>query len=130
VTTNTSSSSDTFTNFAWQVAASYMLTGEKNSFRAIRPNRPFSPSTGGWGALQVAARAGQLTVDSGILPIYSNPDIWSRQSTTFGASLNWILNENLKLTLQYDYTSFLGGAPEGGNAPDNNAITTQVQLSF
>ncbi len=130
VTTNTSNYDDTFTNFAWQVAASYMLTGEKNSFRAIRPNRPFSPSTGGWGALQLAARAGQLTVDSGIFPLYSNPDIWSRQSTTFGASLNWILNENLKLTLQYDYTSFLGGAPDGGNAPDNNAITTQVQLSF
>jgi phosphate-selective porin OprO/OprP len=130
VATNTSSQSDTFTNFAWQVAASYMLTGEKNSFRAIRPKRPFNPSSGGWGALQVAARAGQLTVDDGIFPVYSNPGIWSRQSTTVGAALNWILNENLKLTLQYDYTSFLGGAPDGGNAPDNNAITTQVQLSF
>jgi len=130
VTTNTQSLSDTFTNFAWQVAASYMLTGEKNSFRAIKPKRPFNPSTGGWGALQVAARAGQLTVDDGIFPVYSDPNIWARQSTTFGASLNWILNENVKLTLQYDYTSFLGGAPDGADAPDNSAITTQVQLSF
>jgi len=129
--TNTNSTTENFTNFAWQVAASYMLTGEKNSFRAIRPKRPFSPSTGGWGALQVAARAGQLNVDDGIFAAgYSDPNIWSRQSTTFGAALNWILNENIKLTLQYDYTSFLGGAPEGANAPDNNAITTQVQLSF
>lgn len=128
--TNANSYSENFTNFAWQVAASYMLTGEKNSFRAIKPNRPFNPSTGGWGALQVAARAGQLTVDDGIFPVYANPGIWSRQSTTVGASLNWILNENLKLTLQYDYTSFLGGAADGGNAPDNNAITTQLQLSF
>ena len=129
--TNNSTTTENFTNFAWQVAASYMLTGEKNSFRAIKPKRPFNPSTGAWGALQVAVRAGQLSVDDGIFAAgYSDPSIWSRESTTVGAALNWILNENVKLTLQYDYTSFLGGAPDGGNAPDNNAITTQVQLSF
>ena len=129
--TNNSTSTENFTNFAWQVAASYMLTGEKNSFRAIKPKRPFNPSTGAWGALQVAVRAGQLSVDDGIFVAgYSDPSIWSRESTTVGAALNWILNENVKLTLQYDYTSFLGGAADGGNAPDNNAITTQVQLSF
>ena len=129
--TNNSTTTENFTNFAWQVAASYMLTGEKNSFRAIKPKRPFNPSTGAWGALQVAVRAGQLSVDDGIFAAgYSDPSIWSRESTTVGAALNWILNENVKLTLQYDYTSFLGGAPDGGNAPENNAITTQVQLSF
>lgn len=128
--TNVQSVTENFTNFAWQIAASYILTGEKNSFKLIKPKRPFQPSNGGWGALQIAARAGQLSLDDGIFPLYANQDIWSRQSTTFGASLNWILNENVKLTLQYDYTSFLGGAPEGTDAPDNNAITTQVQLSF
>lgn len=129
--TNNSTITENFTNFAWQVAASYMLTGEKNSLKAIKPKRPFNPSTGGLGALQIAARAGQLTADDGIFAAgYSDPNIWARQSTTFGAALNWILNDNIKLTLQYDYTSFLGGAPDGANAPDNNAITTQLQLSF
>lgn len=117
-------------DFGWQVAASYVLTGEDNSFRAIRPKRVFNPSAGTWGAVQVAARVGQLTVDSNTFPIYANPDTSSRETTTFGVGLNWILNENVKLTLQYDYTTFLGGAPNGGNAPENNAITTQVQLFF
>ena len=117
-------------DFAWQVAASYVLTGEDNSYRAIKPKRPLNPSAGEWGAWQVAARAGQLSVDGATFPTYANPDTSARESTTFGVALNWILNDNVKVSLEYDYTSFLGGAPDGGNAPDNNAITTQVQLSF
>jgi phosphate-selective porin OprO/OprP len=129
--TNNSATTENFTNFAWQVAASYMLTGEKNSFRAIKPKRPFNPSTGAWGALQVAVRAGQLSVDDGIFAAgYSDPSIWSRESTTVGAALNWILNENVKLTLQYDYTSFIGGAANDTDRPDANAITTQFQAYF
>ena len=121
---------ENLTNFGWQIASSYMLTGEENSFRAISPRRKFSPSTGGWGALQLTARVGQLTVDSNAFPIYADPNTQAESSTTFGTGLNWILNENTKLTLQYDYTRFIGGAAGGQNRPDNNAITTQFQVYF
>ena len=121
---------ENLTNFGWQIAASYMITGEENSFRAISPRRKFSPSTGGWGALQLTARVGQLTVDSNAFPIYADPNTQAESSTTFGTGLNWILNENTKLTLQYDYTRFIGGAAGGQNRPDNNAITTQFQVYF
>jgi phosphate-selective porin OprO/OprP len=134
---NTTSNSTTIqeystnlTNFGWQIAASYMLTGEDNAFRAISPRRKFSPSTGGWGALQLTARVGQLTVDSNAFPIYADANTQAEQSTTFGTGLNWILNDNMKLTLQYDYTSFIGGAANDGNRPDANAITTQFQAYF
>ena len=122
--------SENLTNFGWQIAASYMLTGEENAFRAISPRRKFSPSTGGWGALQLTARVGQLTVDSNAFPIYADPNTQAEQSTTFGTGLNWILNDNTKLTLQYDYTSFIGGAVDETNRPDANAITTQFQVYF
>jgi phosphate-selective porin OprO/OprP len=122
--------SENLTNFGWQIAASYMLTGEDNAFRAISPRRKFSPSTGGWGALQLTARVGQLTVDSNAFPIYADPNTQAERSTTFGTGLNWILNDNAKLTLQYDYTSFIGGAANDGNRPDANAITTQFQTYF
>jgi phosphate-selective porin OprO/OprP len=128
--TTTREYSTDLTNFGWQIAASYMLTGEDNSFRAISPRRKFSPSTGGWGALQLAARVGQLTVDSNAFPIYADPNTQAERSTTFGAGLNWILNDNAKVTLQYDYTSFIGGAANDGNRPDANAITTQFQAYF
>ena len=128
--TTTREYSTDLTNFGWQIAASYMLTGEENSFRAISPRRKFSPSTGGWGALQLTARVGQLAVDSNAFPIYADPNTQAEQSTTFGAGLNWILNDNAKVTLQYDYTSFIGGAANDGNRPDANAITTQFQAYF
>lgn len=129
-TTTIQEYSTNLTNFGWQIAASYMLTGEENSFRAISPRRKFSPSTGGWGALQLTARVGQLTVDSNAFPIYADPNTQAEQSTTFGTGLNWILNDNAKLTLQYDYTSFIGGAANGADRPDANAITSQFQVYF
>lgn len=122
--------SENLTNFGWQIAASYMLTGEENSLKAISPRRKFSPSTGGWGALQLTARVGQLTVDSNAFPIYADSSTQAERSTTIGTGINWILNDNTKLTLQYDFTSFLGGAANGANRPDANAITTQFQVYF
>lgn len=118
------------TNFGWQVAGSFFLTGEKNSFRAVSPRRDFQPSNGGWGALQLTARAGQLQIDSAAFPVFADPDTQASQSTTFGTGLNWLLSENIKLTLQYDFTSFRGGAPGGSDRPESNAITTQFQMYF
>jgi phosphate-selective porin OprO/OprP len=69
-------------------------------------------------------------VDSNAFPIYADANTQAEQSTTFGTGLNWILNDNMKLTLQYDYTSFVGGAANGANRPDANAITTQFQAYF
>lgn len=117
-------------DFGWQVAASYVLTGEENSFRAIKPRRVFNPSSGGWGAVQVAVRAGQLSVDNETFPVFADPNTQAQESATVGAAVNWILNENLKFTLGYDWTSFVGGAPNGANAPVNHVVTTQLQLAF
>ena len=122
--------STNLTNFGWQVAASWVLTGEDNSFGAIAPRLIFDPSNGGWGALQIAARVGQLTIDPAAFPIYANPATQASQSTTIGIGLNWILNENIKLTLEYDFTSFVGGGAGGGNRPEANAITSQFQMFF
>jgi phosphate-selective porin OprO/OprP len=122
--------SENLTNFSWQVAASYMLTGEDNSFRAISPRRKFSPATGGWGALQLAARVAGTHIDSGAFPVYADPNTQAERATTLGVALNWILNDNVKLSLEYDYTGFIGGAPNGGDRPDSNAITSQFQFYF
>src|SRR5205814_1507896 len=54
---------ETVHNRAWQVAASWFLTGEKNSFSPVKPLRPVNFAEGGWGALELAARYGELTLD-------------------------------------------------------------------
>ncbi len=47
-------------NEAWQVAASFVLTGEKAAFTAVTPAKPFDPAKGQWGAFELAARVHQL----------------------------------------------------------------------
>jgi phosphate-selective porin OprO and OprP len=43
--------------------------------------------------------------------------------------VNWYLNRDVKLMLDYDQTRFHDGAP-GGDRPTEHAIMTRVQLVF
>ncbi|HSD69832.1 MAG TPA: porin, partial [Woeseiaceae bacterium] len=47
---------------AWQLAASYFLTGEEAAFRGFQPNTRFSRADGTWGALEVVARLQSLSI--------------------------------------------------------------------
>ncbi len=125
-----------FNNSAWQVEGSYFLTGEENSFKAtslkhVVPVRPFSLGGGGWGALELVARVGQLTLDDAAFPLYASSTS-ARQATSWGAGVNWYLNSNLKLNLDFESTSFRGGssAAASATANDEHAILSRVQFSF
>ena len=52
-----------FDNDAWQVALSYVLTGENASYQGVVPREDFAPGEGGWGAWEVAARYHELDLD-------------------------------------------------------------------
>ncbi len=117
-------------NTAWQVAASYFLTGEENSFGPVAPARPFKPgSGGGWGALELAARVGQLDVDDGAFPLLANPASAAERATAWGVGLNWILNKNFRVSLNYEQTEFEGGSTQFLEEGEK-AILTRAQLTF
>jgi len=115
---------------AWQVAASYFLTGEENSFKAVTPKKPFSPVNGGWGAWEIAARVGELDVDDDAFPIYASPTASATKAFSWGVGLNWHLNKNVKVNLNYDQTDFKGGAATDLLAKGEKAIFTRAQISF
>jgi phosphate-selective porin len=50
-------------NDAWQVAASYLLTGEDSSFKGVKPKRNFDLSSGGWGAWEIVGRYSEQNID-------------------------------------------------------------------
>ena len=51
-------------NDAWQIAASWLLTGEDASYQGVKPNRPFSAGAdGGWGAVELLARYQENNID-------------------------------------------------------------------
>src|SRR5581483_4869961 len=88
-------------NSAWQASASYLLTGEKNSYGSVSPIRPFDPPSGKWGAFEIAARYSVLTVDPDAFPTFSDPALSAREARAVAAGLNWYLNKTVKFMLEY-----------------------------
>lgn len=118
-------------NSAWQVAASWVLTGENASYRGVRPAKNFDPGNGGWGAFELAARYGELDIDAAAFPLFANPAVSATKARSAGIGLNWYLNRNVKVVLNYNWTGFDGpvAAPDIASK-DEHAIFTRVQLSF
>lgn len=121
---------------AWQVAGSWVLTGEDASFTGVIPRRPFNPREGTWGAVQLALRYSRLDVDEKAFPLYSNPQTSARSAREWSVGLNWYLNRNLRLATSFSHTEFEGGGGAGANAPaavtrnDENVLFTRIQLAF
>ncbi len=121
---------------AWEVAASWLLTGEDASFGTVVPRHPFSLSQGGWGAWQLVARYSQLDIDPAAFPLYSDPRTSARSAQEWSAGLNWYLNRNVKFALSFSHTAFKGGGGSGSGAPaavtrqSEEVLFTRVQLAF
>ena len=43
--------------------------------------------------------------------------------------MNWYLNQNYKWSINYDVTSFEGGAADGADRPDEKALFTRFALN-
>jgi phosphate-selective porin OprO/OprP len=118
-------------NTAWQLTGSWVLTGEDGSYRGVvKPSHPFALDGEGWGAFELVARYGGLDIDDDAFPVYADPSVSVRSSRAWGLGLNWYLNSNLKLVLNYTDASFEGGAPLGADRPDEEAIFSRLQVSF
>jgi phosphate-selective porin OprO/OprP len=119
------------TNSAWSVTGSWLVTGEDATYGNVRPKSYYVPTAGTWGALQLVARFNRLDIDDAAFAGgFADPAKSVRRASAWGAGLNWIWNDNLKYVLDYERTSFAGGAPEGADRPTENSIQTRLQLSF
>lgn len=127
-------------NNAWQVAASYVLTGEELKYRSgypawqngigLKPAKDFDPFKGKWGAWQVAARYNQLNEDNGAFNGFANINSSARRASSWEVGLNWYLNSNVSATLDYAQTHFNGGAAGGSNRDTENVVQSRVQVAF
>jgi len=140
------------TDQAWNVTASYMLTGEENVFlrQGVKPRHPFDPAAGSWGALQLAARWSRIDFDNGVFentgtaakPVYpfADPRLSVSAASTWALGVNWWLNPNVKLMADYSQTRYDGGdgvltaAGKLGttvrNLETEKVFSTRVQLGF
>lgn len=114
---------------AWQGVGSFFLTGEKNSFRSPAPKKPFDLKEGGFGAVELVARYGQLDLDEASFPTYATPTSSVQQAQSLGVGVNWHFTRAVKVGLNYERTTFTGGAATG-DRPAENAVIGRFQTSF
>jgi phosphate-selective porin OprO/OprP len=125
-----------FNNTAWQAEASYFVTGEENSFKPTSKQHVVplqNVFNGGWGAWEVVGRLEQFSAGR---DQFNNPSFVAagsaRDAFAWGFGVNWYLNANVKLNLDYDQTTFHDLA--AGNNPvtkqTQHEILTRVQFQF
>lgn len=115
---------------AYQVTASYVLSGEDAGFRGVaRPNHPFTANGAGWSAWELVARYGGLDIDDAAFPLFANANQSARSAESWSLGLNWYLNSNLKLVATYNRTDFDGGAASADRETEK-VVLTRAQLSF
>ncbi len=115
------------TNSAWQIAASWLLTGEDASFKGVKPYAPFrAGADGGWGAFELLARYQENEIDS-TLPAAFRPASYALKAKSTAAGLNWYLNESSRLALNYEVTRLEGGSLNGKT---EHFLVARYQLAF
>jgi phosphate-selective porin OprO and OprP len=126
----TAGAAGTLVNRAWQIAGSWFVTGEKNGWKAVAPKDPLTLAGRGWGALELAARVQGIDFDDDAFPVFANPSRSITRAFSWGVGVNWHLNRNLKLSLDYEQTRFDGGNLNPLTAQDEQVILTRLQFSF
>ncbi len=93
----------------------------------------FSPKNGTWGAWELVARYHELDIDNdafvGGADSFANPATAASKASAWGVGVNWYLSQNYKWSLNYDVTSFDGGAATG-DRKDEKALFTRFGVSF
>lgn len=120
---------------AWQVAVSYLITGEDASFKGVKPKQDFDLDKGGWGAWELVARYSEINLDDDTFKnkagssystdTYANLSESAKSAKTWTTGVNWYLNSNAKIALNYSHTSFDGGA--GVGITPVNAVGTNIR---
>ena len=115
---------------AWQTTGSFFLTGEKNSWKSVTPKKGFDPAAGTFGALELAARYSELSIDDATFPAFANPASTPSKAKAWAVGLNWYLAKAIKVVLDYEHTTFDGGTATGDDREPENLVVTRVQHSF
>jgi phosphate-selective porin OprO/OprP len=112
---------------AWQIAVSYVLTGETatDAGAGVRPRADFG--NGSWGAWQVAARYHALVVDEDAITRQLATPGSSRTAEGWTVGLRWYLTRNMWNTVNFERTVF--GDPDGPR-PAENALAFRTQFDF
>jgi phosphate-selective porin OprO/OprP len=118
-------------NHAWQMAGSWVLTGEKKSYRSVIPRKGLEiDGDHGAGAWELVGRYTVLNVDGAAFTAgFADPTKSARAARAWALGVNWYLNYFTKLQFEYEQTRFEQGAATG-NRPTEHAFMERLQIAF
>ena len=121
---------DDIAHQAWQVAGSWVLTGEDatDAGPGVRPRANFDFGNGHWGALQITARYHTLRIDDEAFTLGFAAAGASRKAESWTAGLNWYLTPNFRYTFNFERTVFDDNAP--GARPTENGLAFRTGINF
>jgi phosphate-selective porin OprO/OprP len=119
-------------NYAYNLSAGYVLTGEDLTYRGVSPKNNFNPSAGTWGAFEVVARIAGVDIDDTVFTGPStlrlaNPNVSATELTTYGLGLNWYLSKSVRAGFNVFQNEFKL-APQA--APAANALISDDETTF
>ena len=114
---------------AWQLAGSWVLTGENASYRGVTPKTAFEPANGTWGAFELTARYQELRLADDLFPTFASRTASAERARAGAIGLNWYLNRNVKVVFDYEQTHFTGGSALGDRDPAREFMS-RLQFSF
>ncbi|MBN1155465.1 porin [candidate division KSB1 bacterium] len=121
--------SDKLEHKAFQMAATFMLTDDDASYKTVEPKKIFDPDAGTWGAFELVGRFNELDIDDHTFPIYANPNSSISKATAWAVGLNWYLNRLVRIMVNYEHTTYVGGAVDG-DRDDEDVILARFQLAY
>ena len=110
---------------AWQVQASYVLTGEKKGFVSPVPRHAFNPHEHSWGAVELAVRVSDFEVEKGIYDYgFATSDHFTAARARVGGRSELVFKPHVKNFARLRKYQLWGrGGGRGGRQP---AIRTCV----
>jgi phosphate-selective porin OprO and OprP len=120
------------TNKGWFIQGSWVLTGEKASYRSVTPAKPFDREKRQWGAVELAARYARVNVDDDAFRLgFADPAVSASDAKAITLGLNWYLNRNVKAQFNWERTDFDRSIRFGADSRDHEDVfLTRLQLAF
>jgi phosphate-selective porin OprO/OprP len=127
--------SDKLSHDAWNLAGTYILTGEDNSYGSVSPKQNFEWGKDGWGAWEIGLRYSELNIDEDAFEgtvgtRYASATSSTEKAQSWAGSLNWYLNKHVKLQTTYEQTTFDGAFAAVDDREDEKILFTRFQVAY
>jgi phosphate-selective porin OprO/OprP len=115
---------------AWQVAGSVTLGGSQ-SYQGVKVDKPLDPAKNQWGAFELSARYHSIIFDPRVFNTgFADRSSSARVARAYTLGATWHFARRLRALVNYERTTFEGGAPDGEDRDFEGLLVTRMQIAF